>query len=219
MTRTRSDKSSGWASAIGSGIVTFVMIGLLGLAVALVVVPKAFGGLSLTVLTGSMEPGIAPGDVVVTRGVDMEAARDLKIGDVITFLPYPDDPTLVTHRIIAKTASAQGYSFVTQGDNNTAPDVWNPVQDYQIRGEVLYVVPKIGHVRAWFGPAVSWIIPAIGVLLIAYAAVGFALSFRKEKTPALDGSVGDAQAALDAADTSDEGEVAHASPRRAFCED
>ena len=181
----RTKKESGgraWLSAIGSGLITFLMLALLGLAVALVVVPRIMGGMSLTVLTGSMEPGIRPGDVVVTRGVGTDDARDLSIGDVIVFLPYPDDPTLVTHRIMSMSVSAEGYSFVTQGDANNSPDPWGPVFDYQVRGEVVYKIPWIGHVRQWFsglGGVGVWIIPAFAVLLIGFAIVSFLSTFRK----------------------------------------
>ncbi|MDR0284600.1 MAG: signal peptidase I [Propionibacteriaceae bacterium] len=175
---TRSAKG-GWGSAIGSGLVTCVTLLLLALAVALVVVPKITGGMSLTVLTGSMEPGIMPGDVVVTKGIDTARARDLQIGDVITFLPYADDPMLVTHRIIAKSVGSAGTSFTTKGDNNNTPDSWNPVNDYQVRGQLLYVIPKIGYVRQWLGPYTVWIVPGIAVILLGYAGITFATSFRK----------------------------------------
>jgi len=180
-------KTKSWVSAVGSGVLTFAAIILLALAVALVVVPKAVDGMSLTVLTPSMEPAISPGDVVVTRGIDVEDAKDLRIGDVITFLPYPNDPMLVTHRIVAQSVSAQGYSFITQGDNNNVADSWGPVSDFQIRGKVMYVVPKIGYVKQWLGSSTQWIIIGVAVLLIAYAAVTFLSSFRKGKQEDSDG--------------------------------
>jgi len=174
-------KKTSWVSAIGSGVLTFVTIILLALAVGLVLIPKAFGGMSLTVLTPSMTPTISPGDVVVTKGIDVDSAKDLRIGDVITFLPYPNDPMLVTHRIVAQSVSAKGYSFITQGDNNNAPDSWGPVNDYQIRGQVMYVVPKIGYVKQWLGSSTKWIIVGAAALLIAYAAITFISSFHKGK--------------------------------------
>jgi len=73
-----------WRGAITSSLVTLVMLLAAGLVVALIVVPRALGGASLTVLSGSMEPGIMPGDVVVTRGVDETRMAALKVGDVIT---------------------------------------------------------------------------------------------------------------------------------------
>ena len=183
-------KTTSWASAVGSGVLTFVTIVLLALAVGLVVVPKVLGGMSLTVLTPSMEPAISPGDVVVTRGIDVKDAKDLRIGDVITFLPYPNDPMLVTHRIVAQSVNAQGYSFITQGDNNNVSDSWGPVNDFQIRGKVLYVVPKIGYVKEWLGSSTQWIIVGAAVLLIAYATITFLSSFRKVKQEDPDGDPG-----------------------------
>ncbi|MCL1923534.1 MAG: signal peptidase I [Propionibacteriaceae bacterium] len=174
-------KTTARLSAVGAGVLTLLMVAMLALAAALVVVPKIMGGVSLTVLTGSMEPDIHPGDVVVTRGVDEETARELHIGDVIVFLPYPDDPTVVTHRIVAKSVSSNSVAFITQGDNNNAPDYWGPVGTHQVRGEVMYVVPKVGLVRQWVGNHVGWVIPVVACLLLGYAVVSFATSFRTQR--------------------------------------
>lgn len=168
-------------TTVVSALLTFLLIAATALVGAVVVVPKVVGGMSLTVLSGSMEPGIMPGDIVVTRGVDTASAAQLKIGDVITFLPYPDDPTLVTHRIVSKSVSASGTSFVTKGDNNNTVDPWGPVRDFQVRGVVLYAVPAIGWVRQWLGNQVQLIIVVIGVGLIAYGGVSFATSWRRQR--------------------------------------
>ncbi len=225
MGKTSKQKSrrSGWASAISSGIVTFIMLILLALAVALIVIPKVMGGMSLTVLTGSMEPGIKPGDIVVTKGIDTAQARDLAIGTVVAFLPYPDDPTLVTHRIIEKTVSADGVAFTMKGDNNNTPDSWNPVHDYQVRGEVIYTVPKIGYARQWASGSVGWVVPAAAVLLIGYGVFTFAGSFRKSKSDEADGEgAADPSAEADprgwTATTDDDDDSPPSVPRRALIE-
>lgn len=178
-------KLAGWR-LVASGLVTLALIGATALAVALVVVPKLLGGMSLTVQSGSMEPGIKPGDIVVTRGVDVESAAQLQVGDVITFLPYPDDPLLVTHRVIAKSVSQSGVFFITQGDNNNCADPWGPVADYQVRGALVYTVPQLGWVRQWVGGQTQLVLMGLGVLLIAYGAIRFATSWRgaaEEPTP------------------------------------
>jgi signal peptidase len=174
-------KTTARLSAVSAGVLALLMVAMLALVAALVVVPKVMGGASLTVLTGSMEPGIQPGDVVVMKGVDEVAARDLQVGDVIVFLPYPDDPTVVTHRIVAKSVSPSAVAFITQGDNNNAPDYWGPVGTHQVRGEVMYVVPKVGLVRQWVGNHVGWVIPVAACLLLGYAVVSFTTSFRAER--------------------------------------
>jgi len=165
-----------------SALTTCALLGAAILTVALVVVPRVTGGMSLTVLTGSMRPGINPGDVVVTRGIDAQQAASLNIGDVITFLPYPDDPTLVTHRIIGKAVGASGTAFITQGDNNNSVDPWGPVHDFQVRGDVMYVVPKVGWARQWVGQAGPWLVPGAGVVLIGVGLVSL-VTVRRRPTP------------------------------------
>jgi signal peptidase len=138
------------------------------LAVALAVVPRLNDGAALTVLTGSMEPTLAPGDMIVVKGVnEANAESEVQIGDVITFMPYPDDPTLITHRVISKSINpVEGTTYVTQGDANTAPD--EPITAKQIRGEFMYAVPYIGHVTSWFSNNVPWAVAAGGAVLISY---------------------------------------------------
>ena len=176
-----------WRSALVSALSTAAMLAALALAVSLVVMPKLMGGMSLTVLSGSMRPSIQPGDVVVTRGIEADQVVNLKVGDVITFLPFPDDPTMVTHRIVGVAVSGSGgVSYVTQGDNNNHVDDWGPVGAEQIRGQVVYKVPLVGWVREWVGSNAQWAIFAVAALLIGYGVISFGRSFKKSKVKAED---------------------------------
>ncbi|MDR0489335.1 MAG: signal peptidase I [Propionibacteriaceae bacterium] len=179
---TKKTKNTSTASIILSGIVAAVTVVFLTLAVFLVAVPKTLSGMSLTVLSGSMEPRVSAGDVVVTRGVNTTNVDELTIGDIIVFLPYPEDPTLVTHRIIGLSVTQEGRSFITKGDSNNVNDPWNPVHDYQIRGKVIYVIPKVGYLTHWLGSHTLWIFPVVGALLLGYALVSFISSCRSRKT-------------------------------------
>jgi signal peptidase len=132
--------------------------------VALIGLPKAVGAKPLTVLTGSMAGTYDPGDVVVVRPTD---ARELEVGDVITFQPVSDDPRLTTHRVVGVTYGSEGVGYVTQGDANDTPDP-EPVRPVQVRGEVWYAVPLVGYVSVWMatgllGDLVRW--AAIGLIL------------------------------------------------------
>lgn len=109
--------------------------------IVLVVVPRATGAVPLSVLSGSMSPSIPAGSMVIVRPVD---SADIDIGDVITYQLRPGDPTLVTHRVVGITYSAEP-TFITRGDANTINDR-DPVTVEQIRGEVWYSVPFVGHV-------------------------------------------------------------------------
>jgi len=94
------------------------------------------------IATGSMEPYIKPGDVIlVKRIVDMDGINALNIGDIIQF---ERDGVLISHRIIEiHNDKKEGTSFITKGDNNTAIDS-TPVKPHNIKGKIVKVVPKIG---------------------------------------------------------------------------
>ena len=136
-------------SAAVSGVVVLVLVGLV---VLLGVLPRATGGAALTVLTGSMQPTLRPGDVVVVRGVHTADVCDkVGVGDIVTFLPEPGDPSTITHRVVAKTVGTfdDGTScrLVTQGDaNNTADE---PISPQQVRGIFWYGLPKLGWAKQW----------------------------------------------------------------------
>lgn len=149
------------------GVVLLALLALLAVLAALVVVPRVLGWAPLTVLTGSMEPTVPTGSQVVVAPVDDVAA--LEVGDVITVMPFPDDLTLVTHRVVARTDTADGPSFVTQGDANDVADAWE-VTETQIRGEVRYWLPVAGYVAT----ALSGHTKAMGLVLIALALLGYA---------------------------------------------
>jgi signal peptidase len=152
---------------------------LLVLAVFLAVIPSLTPGKALTVLTGSMQPAINPGDVAVVFAVD--SFDDIKLGDVVTFMPNPDDPTLVTHRAVAWTTSSDGERLlVTKGDANSSTD--DPIREKQLRAKLAYKVPWIGHILKLspYGKSLGLII--LGCALLAYSVVALSLSLRRPRT-------------------------------------
>lgn len=94
------------------------------------------------VLTGSMEPEIRPGDVVLIRKLQEEKEiYGLEEGDVINF---KRETINITHRIrTIETDEAGNRSFITKGDNNRSADE-EAVLPADIRGIVVSVVPKAG---------------------------------------------------------------------------
>lgn len=94
------------------------------------------------ILTGSMEPLIYPGDVVLIRKLMSEKeVYKLKEGDIINF--KMEDIT-ITHRIKEiKSDEAGNLSFITKGDNNDSEDNW-VVPPNDLVGTIEKVVPKIG---------------------------------------------------------------------------
>jgi signal peptidase len=120
-----------------------VVVGL----VALVTVPRAVGVTPFTVLTGSMEPALAPGDVVLS---ERRSPLDVRPGDVVTFHDPSRDGELVTHRVESLRRTGAMVAFVTRGDANDVSERWSVPADGHI-GRAAVTVPKVGHVLQWAG--------------------------------------------------------------------
>jgi signal peptidase len=93
------------------------------------------------VLTGSMQPTINPGDIVITAPV---TRVEPKIDDVAAYQARRFDGAPVgvfTHRIM----SGDGQSgWVLKGDNNPSPDIQKP-KNNDILGVVIFVIPWLGN--------------------------------------------------------------------------
>ena len=96
-------------------------------------VPSIGGNAPLIVLTGSMDPTIKAGDLIVTKKID---AKDVKVDDVISFFdPEGNGSSIVTHRVIGiEIDETSGEIFFrTQGDNNDIADM-TPVSEKNLVG-------------------------------------------------------------------------------------
>lgn len=144
--------------------VASLLIGLaLGLLIALAL-PTALGGRTLTVMSGSMEPAIATGDVVAVRAA---RAADVAPGEVITFVDPDDSSRLITHRVADVRLQGGKARMVTKGDANRTVERWSIAAGGEV-GKVMYRVPKIGHLaRLTRTPQLRFLLVAIPVLLLA----------------------------------------------------
>lgn len=161
--------------ALATGLSAGLLALVLALAVVVIGIPKATGATALTVRTGSMEPRLPPGTLLVVRP---EPASSIKIGDVVTYEPNPDDAaTVVSHRVIAIGTSTAGQRvFTVKGDANNAADP--PVQAKQIVAVLWYSVPLLGWVNAWVSTVGrGWLLPAVALVLFCYAAWNFVGGF------------------------------------------
>ncbi len=92
----------------------------------------------LIVQSGSMEPAIKTGSVVVVKSVS-----DYKVGDVLTFGPYSKTKAPTTHRLV----EIKDGNYITKGDANNAPDT-RTINKRDIVGKVLLDVPYVGYAVA-----------------------------------------------------------------------
>lgn len=142
-----------------------------GMIVALVLaaaVPVVFGGRTFSVMSGSMEPNISTGDLVLTRTISPTAAEP---GDVVSFTDPENEDRLLTHRVASAARHGSDYSFVTKGDANNTVERWSVPADGRI-GRVLFRLPKLGYAMALGRtPAARIVLITLPALLLA----GFAL--------------------------------------------
>ena len=87
-------------------------------------VTKIFGYGFLVVVTGSMEPEIKSGELIIIKD-----SSEYDVGDIIT---YEIDGYLVTHRIV----KIEENQITTKGDSNNEEDL--EINDNQVVGKVIY---------------------------------------------------------------------------------
>jgi len=119
-------------------------------------VPKFLGISPLIVLSGSMQPAINPGDIVVIRE---QPAQRYQLGDVATYL---DGHTAFTHRIIGQEADG----FVLKGDNNNVADDIVPPERFL--GKVVLRIPKAGLAVLFFKTPIGMVLLCILLILTIY---------------------------------------------------
>lgn len=104
---------------------------------------RKIGGYAIcNVLTGSMEPTIKQGSIVVIKETD-----DIKNGDIVT-IKTEETGSLVTHRVVKTNGEGNDIYFTTRGDANNADDSFK-VKPYMIEGKVIFNIPYLGSIIAF----------------------------------------------------------------------
>ncbi len=159
-----------------------VLLGLVLVAAALFVVNMGVNGLGtlpggyrpLVVLSGSMEPYMPTGSLVLTKSVN---PATVKVGDVITFRlktgSFQTD--FATHRVEAIENGPTGMSFVTKGDANQVHDLV-PVSATALVGRVVLISSLAGSV-------VQAVKTPLFLALVAFGAVALMTKALWKKVP------------------------------------
>ena len=148
-----------------SPIIRYLILGLLAALIGLNVfalnathltgdaVPMPFGYGASVVLSGSMEPTLSVGDLLIVR-----TQESYEVGDIVV---YQSGRMPVVHRIM----EMDGDTVTTRGDANNANDEAFLIS--AIKGEVIAVIPGIGNaIWALKNPVAIVIMLAAAVLLV-----------------------------------------------------
>lgn len=121
--------------------------------------PLGFG--AAVVLSGSMEPELSVGDLILVAEND-----HYTVGDVVVF---QDTTSLIVHRIV----DVSDEYVITQGDANNASD--EPIAKETIKGKVIMHIPFVGY-------AVNFLKTPIGIICVIAAAIALVeIPRRREK--------------------------------------
>ena len=124
-------------------------------------VPTIGGYAPLIVLTGSMEPEIMSGDLIIVKQIEV---GDVQVGDVIAFFdPDGNGTTIVTHRVV-EIVDGNELSFRTRGDANNTDDRL-PVPAKDLVGVYRTRIPGMGSV-AMFMQTTAGLIVCVFVPLV-----------------------------------------------------
>lgn len=129
---------------IVSIVVTVVLVLALAACVTVIAQVLSKGYVSIgrhslfRVVTGSMEPAIPVGSLLVSQEVPIE---DIQVGDVVNYRSREPGmfSVIVTHRVIAIHHNAEGQIYLeTKGDANQYPDGYLVDENYLIGKTVFY---------------------------------------------------------------------------------
>ncbi|MCJ7509916.1 MAG: signal peptidase I [Dehalococcoidia bacterium] len=120
---------------------------------------------SYVIYSGSMQPAVKVGSLLVSRPVDV---NDLRVGDVITYRS-PGNHTMLTHRIVDMRQEDGEWVFQTKGDANPGPDPQEVILHGQVT-KMVFDIPYLGYVvdfaRSIQGVVLLLLVPAAGLMVI-----------------------------------------------------
>ncbi len=127
-------------------------------------VPSVFGLKPMIVLTGSMEPEISKGDLVLAKNVNPD---DLKVKDIISYRDNED--SIITHRIVSINTEGERY-FTTKGDANNTNDS-TEIKDNMIEGIYVCKIKGLGNVLQFIQTPVGIAIVVMFIIIVAFVLI------------------------------------------------
>lgn len=136
-----------WVSGkLGHGALWIIGFGCLVFFVAVGLGPRTGRYATLTVLSGSMRPGIPEGSIVL---ITPERPEQVRVGQIITYAVPVGDHHVVSHRVVEIVSGGPYPVIRTQGDANDTPDPWLAQIDGSTAWRVRASVPGLGRLISW----------------------------------------------------------------------
>ena len=118
------------------------MIQILTPLMILLITTGLLGLRPLIVGSGSMQPTLNVGDMVI---ITKASINDVAEGDIIA---YVSEQGIVVHRVYKIVKHENKYLVITKGDANNEPDS-TPVDERLIIGKVVATIPKVGLLQLY----------------------------------------------------------------------
>jgi signal peptidase len=156
---------------------------LVGIAIFLVVflllsmfLPK-FKYSLVIIKSGSMEPTIKTGSVIVSKQLDQ-----YQKGDIITFRDMGN--TIITHRITEVIENNDLTQFKTKGDDNDSEDMLLANKN-SVLGKTIFSIPLLGYLITFaktpIGIIVIFLLPATWIAFDEVKKIKKVLNTKKQK--------------------------------------
>ena len=151
---------------------SFVFLGIMVVFVVFLFVQRVsgsntgiFGYSVYRVSSGSMEPELSVGDVILSKKI---MPKTLEIGDIISYNGREGDykGKIITHKIVDIEETGFGRVFTTKGIAGKSNDP--PVDEYQVLGKMLFKVPLVGALYNFFMTTYG-LVAVILLILLAFS--------------------------------------------------
>jgi signal peptidase I len=164
LTATATDRKT-WQRTVlyGAGMVSMLVVSMASSLSLWIALPWAFLGWSPTLVTsGSMQPLVSPGDVVMIR----PAAPEELVANTVVLYDRPDTGR-VLHRIVEVLPDG---TFITRGDANPSDDS-GVLRADQVEGAAVLAVPWIGRPSLWLSEGRTAAVASTAVALVVVLAL------------------------------------------------
>lgn len=135
------------------------------------------GWQAFIVSSGSMEPAIRTGSLVVTK---YAKPNKLVKNDIITFISPAKEHQFITHRIQDITYNTDLTIIKTKGDHNKSSDSWT-LAGGGVVGKVLFIIPYLGYFFSFtqvkIGSILFILLPSVYIL---YSEITFIFDYLKK---------------------------------------